>query len=238
MSPESSDVIHEPRPDLKEKYLLKLLPVIKHRGFSHLRIDDMTRHMDISKATFYKYFSSKEDVIEQVVAIVVVYFHQTSTLLEDPSLSYLQRFQHSFGQAVLIASYLSDAFVHDLKHVFPQLWERVKQAQQERQQHLQHFYEQGIAAEVFQPVNLVLATLQEELLLRSIMDPLFLMEHDLTLRALLYDYYELQKYQWLAPNVRTQVDDAPVKEYIDMMARKISLSMHLDGSPLHTRSPR
>lgn len=240
MNVESDDIAHGPRQDLKEKYLLRLLPVIKHRGFSHFRIDDMARYMDISKATFYKYFSSKEEVIEQVVEMVVAYFHQASSLLGEASSSYTQRFQHSFAQAVLIASYLSDAFVLDLKHVFPQLWERVKQAQQERQQHLQHFYEQGIAASVFQPVNLVLATLQEELVLRSIMDPVFLMEHDLTLRALLYDYYEMQKYLWLVPDVRIQVDDAPVKEYIDMMVRKISLSMHLDGGPdmFHGKGPR
>ena len=61
------------------------------------------------------------------------------------------------------------------------------------------------------------------------MDPVFLMEHDLPLRTLLYDYYELQKYQWLVPGVSQQLDDAPVKEYIDMMARKISLGMRSDG---------
>ncbi len=32
----------------------------------------------------------------------------------------------------------------------------------------------------------------------------------------------------LAPEVFKQVDDAPVKEYIDMMARKITLSMRSD----------
>jgi AcrR family transcriptional regulator len=229
MKAESSDTVQGPRQDLKEKYLVKLLPVIKHRGFSHLRIDDIARHMDISKATFYKYFSSKEEVIEQVVDMVIAYFQQASTKIREASSSYLLRFQHAFGQAVLIANYLSDAFVLDLKQVFPSLWERVKQAQQERQRQLQLFFEQGIAAGVFQQINPVLATLQDELLLRNIMDPMFLMEHDQTLRALLYDYYELQKYQWLAPDVRAQVDDAPVKEYIIMMAHKISLGMRLDG---------
>ena len=55
------------------------------------------------------------------------------------------------------------------------------------------------------------------------------MEHDQTLRALLYDYYDLQKYQWLAPEVRAQVDDGPVREFIEMMARKISLSMRSES---------
>ncbi|GCE16791.1 TetR/AcrR family transcriptional regulator [Dictyobacter kobayashii] len=231
MKADSGDTTPGPRQDLKEKYLLKLLPVIKQRGFSHLRIDDIARYMDISKATFYKYFASKEEVIEQVVDMVVAYFYQAFTLLEDDSSTYLQRFQHIFGQAVLIASYLSDAFVSDLKQVFPALWERVKQVQQERQRQIQKFYQQGVAAGVFQPINPILLMLQNEMLLGSIMDPIFLMEHDQTLRALLYDYYELQKYQWLAPEARMKIDDAPIKEYIDKMAQKISLGMRLDGGP-------
>jgi len=231
MKAESHNTSHGPRRDLQEKYLVKLLPVIKHRGFSQLRIDDIAQHMDISKATFYKYFSLKEEVIEQVVEMVIAYFHQASTQIEEVASSYIQRFQHAFGQAVFIASYLSDAFILDLKRVFPSLWERVKQAQQEHQQQRHRFYELGIAAGVFQSVNLVLATLQDELLLHSIMDPMFLMEHNLTLRTVLYDYYELQKYQWLAPDIRVLVDDAPIKEYLDIMVRKISLSMRLDGGP-------
>ena len=229
MEVENNDALSKRRQEVKRKYLAKLLPIIKHRGLSHMKIDDIVRSMDISKATFYKHFSSKEEVVEQVADMVVGYLQQATTLIGDESSPYLQRFQNAFAQSLLIASYLSDTFLLDLKQVFPTSWERVKQAQQERGRQLQRFYEQGIAAGVFQPISPVLAILQDELLLRSIMDPVFLMEHDLSLRTLLYDYYELQKYQWLVPGVSQQLDDAPVKEYIDMMARKISLGMRSDG---------
>jgi len=95
------------------------------------------------------------------------------------------------------------------------LWEHIKQAQQERLKKLKLFYEQGTAPGLSRPLSPALAILQDELLLHNIMDPVFLMEHDLTLRTLLYDYYELQKYQWLVPEVSGQIDDAPIKEYID-----------------------
>lgn len=229
MEVENNNTSSKRRQEVKRKYLAKLLPIIKHRGLSHMKIDDIVRSMDISKATFYKHFSSKEEVVEQVADMVVGYLQQATTLIGDESSPYLQRFQNAFAQSLLIASYLSDTFLLDLKQVFPTSWERVKQAQQERGRQLQRFYEQGIAAGVFQPISPMLAILQDELLLRSIMDPVFLMEHDLSLRTLLYDYYELQKYQWLVPGVSQQLDDAPVKEYIDMMARKISLGMRSDG---------
>ncbi|GAC1366905.1 MAG: TetR/AcrR family transcriptional regulator [Ktedonobacteraceae bacterium] len=236
MPAENSDALAGPRQDIKEKYLVKLLPVIKQRGLNRLRVEDIVRYMDISKATFYKYFSSKEEVIEQVVDMIVAYFQRASSVLGEESVSHLQRFQHAFEQAVFIASYLSEAFMLDLRQLFPPLWERINQAQQARQRQLQQFYEQGSASGVFQPLNPVLVTLQNELLLRRIMDPIFLMEQGLTLRALLNDYYELQKYQWLAPDIRTQLDDAPVKEYIDKMAHKISLGIRLNEEPASFKS--
>jgi len=213
---------------VRNKYLARLLPVIKQRGFSHLRIDDIVRSMDISKATFYKHFSSKEEIIELVVEMIIGYLKQMATQLEDEAAPYVQRFQHIFGQSLLLASYLSDTFLLDLRQVFPSLWERLKQAQQERQRYIQRFYEQGLAAAVFQPINPILVVLQDELMLGNIISPIFLVEHNLTLHTLLYDYYTLQKYQWLVPEARSQVDDTPVKDYIDMMARKISLRMHVD----------
>lgn len=225
MDVESGSSGEERRQELKNKYLLRLLPVIKHQGLSHLRIDDIVRFMGISKATFYKYFSSKEDVIEQAVEHAVAYLQEAVTLIGDESSSHLLRFQNAFAQSVLIASYISDIILLDLKQSFPLLWERVKQAQQEQQQQLQQFYKQGIEQGIFNPINPVLTVLQNELLLSNILDPVFLMEHNLTLKGVLYDYYEIQKYQWLPREVARHIDDTPVREYIDMIVRKISLGI-------------
>jgi hypothetical protein len=105
----------------------------------------------------------------------------------------------------------------------------VKQAQRDFQFQLQRCYEQGIAQGIFHPIKPVLAVLQNELFLRTIMDPVFLMEHDLTLRTLLYDYYELQKYQWLPPEFAEQMDDAPVRAFIDHVVHKFSQGLRSEG---------
>jgi AcrR family transcriptional regulator len=212
--------------ELKRKYLTRLLPVLQHQRLSHLRLDDIVRCMDISKATFYKYFSSKEDVVEQGVDMVVASLKQAITLVGDESSPFLLRFQQAFMQSMDIAHYLPEALLLDLKQFSPPLWERIKQAQREWQQQLQQFYEQGITQGFFHPIKPVLAVLQNELFLRNIMDPVFLMERDLTLRALLYDSYELQKYQWLLPEFAKQIDDAPVREFIDLVVDKFSLGIY------------
>ncbi|GHO97078.1 TetR family transcriptional regulator [Reticulibacter mediterranei] len=215
--------------ELKQKYLTRLLPVIQRQRLSHLRLDDIVRFMDISKATFYKYFSSKEDVIEQGVELVVTSLKQATALIGDESSSPLLRFQHAFMQSVDVACYLPEELLLDLKQLSPPLWERVKQARLEFQQQLQRFYEQGVTQGIFHPLKPMLAVLQSELFLRNIMDPVFLVEHDLTLRTLLYDYYELQKYQWLLPEFAEQIDDAPVRAFIDRIIHKFSQGMRSEG---------
>jgi AcrR family transcriptional regulator len=219
----------ERREELKQKYLTRLLPVIQHQRLSHLRLDDIVRFMDISKATFYKYFSSKEDVIEQGIEMVVTSLKRATALIGDESSPPLLRFQHAFMQSVDIACYLPEELLLDLKQLSPPLWERVKQARRAFQQQLQHFYEQGIVQGIFHPLNPMLAVLQHELFLRHIMDPVFLMEQDLTLRMLLYDYYEQLKFQWLLPEFAGQIDDAPVRAFIDRVIHKFSLGLRSEG---------
>jgi AcrR family transcriptional regulator len=220
-------LLSERQQELKNKYLIHLQPAIIRHGLSRLKIDDIVRFMGISKATFYKYFSSKEDVIRQGIDLTVSYFKQAEALILDESTSLLLRFQHTFTQSLIIASFLPDTFLLDLKQTYPALWERFKQAQQIWQQRLERFYKQGIEQDIFHPINPIIAVLQHDLLLRTMMDPSFLMEHDTTLKTLLYDYYESQKYQWLPSEMANQLDDMFVKEYIDKLVRSISLGMQI-----------
>ena len=159
---------------------------------------------------------------EQEVDLVVSYFRQATILIGDASSSYLLRFQDAFAQSLFIVSYLPEAFLLDLKQAYPSLWERIRQAQLERQEQLKQFYEQGIALGIFHPLQPALVVLQNELLLRMLIDPISPAEQNSTLNVLLWGCYELQKYQWLPPEVFAQVDDAPIKEFIEKMAGKIS----------------
>jgi|GEM_PF-422718 len=213
--------------DTQVKYLTKLLPLIQRRGFSQVRIEDIVHAMDISKATFYKSFTSKEDVIAHIVEMVIAYFQQTITVIDESTLSYEERFQRIFEQSVFIATYLTDVFLRDLQQTFPSLLERIKQAQRERQHHREAFFKAGIAAGIFQPIPHILVILQDEVLLHSLLDPIFLMEHDLTLRSALEAYYEIQKYQWCVAAVRERLDDTVVKAYIATMANKIALNLRM-----------
>ena len=57
----------------KTKYVLKLLHPLKTSGFQHIRMDDIAKYMDLSKATVYKYFPSRDEIFERLAEIFITY---------------------------------------------------------------------------------------------------------------------------------------------------------------------
>ncbi|MCX7569411.1 TetR/AcrR family transcriptional regulator [Tumebacillus sp. DT12] len=211
--------------ETKKKLVAKLLIPIKKNGISHLRTDDIARHMDLSKATLYKYFSSKDEIIELVVELYVMYFVEMNEALEEAADSYVRGFQMAFEKMVLHANYGSEAFWTDLRELYPELMQRVHDGIAVRNRRLRAFYQRGMEAGVFVSLNPDLLILQDELLFGKLVDPQFLMARNLTFRDALFDTYEMRK-RLLFPSERCGgIADDEMKEKLEYLALKIARSM-------------
>lgn len=212
------------RQETQQKYLYRLFPLIRRGGWSDLTIEDILKAMSISRATFYKYFTSKEDLLTRLIEEYLVYLEEAVAELRG-SEDYIVRFQQIFLQSLAVVGLASEDFLQDVRQTYPQIWERIRLAERRRNDYLSDFYRQGMGAGWFNQVNAQLLVLQEESFLRTIIAPRFLMEQDASLRQILLDYYELLKYEALRPENRPQVNDAAVIEGIEEFIQKLSLQM-------------
>ncbi len=73
-------------------YINKIKPVIRKTSFSQLKIDEIAKYMDISKATLYKRFSSKDEIIEAVVEDFMNYLLEGDADNQDESMSFCRTF--------------------------------------------------------------------------------------------------------------------------------------------------
>ncbi|MCC3373898.1 TetR/AcrR family transcriptional regulator [Cohnella sp. REN36] len=210
-------------PDCKRKLAAKLLHPIKSVGFQQLRMDDFAKHMDISKATLYKYFSSKDEIIEMLVQMFIdVVIEKDLSELPDDSVSYAVRFQQSFARSLHIANYGSDPFMNDLRDGYPAFFAVLNAAIGSRNERLRAFYEKGMDVGVFHRLNATLVILQDEAMFRELIDPSSLMKHHLTLSAALWDYYQIKKLQLFTPEAYAQVDDGFMSEKLAYLVQKIT----------------
>ncbi|WP_044645169.1 TetR/AcrR family transcriptional regulator [Paenibacillus terrae] len=207
--------------DTCSKLSVKLAPYVKKNGFQTLRMEEIAKIMDISRATLYKYFSTKEEVIEFVVNNFIEFINELVVDSLDTDQLYGTRFHQLFEQSILLAVYITDIFLKELEHIHPEKYDRLRGAMQLREQQLLEFYDEGMQKGVFNQVNGKLLILQDELL-RSMTDVKYLMLNNLTIHQVLYDYYQLKKIQLFKPEKIQAVDDAPMIPKIEYLAQKIS----------------
>lgn len=211
--------------ETKRKLLSKLIHPCKKDGCRTLRTDDIAKHMDISKATLYKYFSSKDEIIEGLVELITDYFRTQNEQLTDASLSRIERFQTAFEQMLLFANYVSDTLQNDLRETYPELLEKIRGVLRQRDELLRAFYEEGMKEGAFHPVNPTLLIVQDELVFQHIIDPKFLMEKNLTFRTALFDYYDGKVRQLFPSSLHDACREPAWCDRLDHLVRKVAGSM-------------
>lgn len=211
------------KPVSADQYLNKIKPVIRRTRFSQLKIDDIAKHMDISKVTLYKHFSSKDEIIEQVVEYGIQYLQQADTVVYDDSVSYIDRFQKTFLESLIGVIYLSDLFLLDLKEFYPRLFENISVAQQNRIKNLQSFFQSGMDKKIFNRMHAALSLVQDDATLRRIMEPTFSIQwYDLTLKQAVMEFYKMKQYQVISPEYLDTVDDSVIENEIIRILQTIS----------------
>jgi AcrR family transcriptional regulator len=203
------DEMSEKRKSTKNKLILKIFPYIQKQGFSLLKMDDAAKYMDISKATMYKYFASKDEIIECLVEQCVNYttkleFEEvpqklTSVQSSRPShedlMLYGESFNKAFKLSIKMAFYLSDVFLQDINIVYPNLSATLSQAVEQCQKRLIAYFDNGMELGVFHRMNSGILLIQLDVVLRRLLDSKLLMQHNMTLKQAMLDFYLAFKYQ-------------------------------------------
>jgi Transcriptional regulator len=212
--------------DPKRKLLKKLIKSVIRDGFQQLRMDDIAKHMDVSRATMYKHFSSKEDVISGVVSIIVDYIERLEVHSDNEEDAYFGVwFQQLFEQSVSLIEYITDAFIKDLQAAYPNLYNVLMTALQKREQQSLKFYRLGKERGIFNQINETFILLQDVLLLREITSVKYLLSNQITIQDVLHDYYQLKKIQLFKSDKLSLVDDSSMESVIGKLAEKFNRTL-------------
>lgn len=210
----------------RSKLLKKLISSVMKDGFQQLRMDDIAKHMDVSRATMYKHFSSKEEVIEGVVQVFVDYIEMLEERApEDDEASFGTWFQRLFGQTVSLVGTITDVFLKDLQTAYPDLYDQLKAALTKREQQTLEFYRDGKNKGIFNPINENFMLLQDDLLLREIINAKYLLYNQVSIRQVLHDYYQFKKMQLFKAEKLPMVDDSKIEPVIEHLVEKFNRTL-------------
>lgn len=168
----------------------RLMPFFSQNGFSNLTMDHLAIQLGISKATFYKYFESKESLISVIVDMKISEISQYRTIFENRDLPYKERFFSGLEIASRSMTDVSNIFLSDLKSEYPQMWRKIDAFKTEALESLIFFYQEGMSLNVFKEgINPSVLVLTDHLMLSSINDPALLRKYQISLKQFFTEYF-------------------------------------------------
>lgn len=175
----------------KDDLIIKIAVVVRQRGVNSLKIDDFTKYMDISKATFYKYFKDKNDVIN---SFVEKYIENSINFNECNSISLLNKDLYFiiFQKILYQFTVGSQIFLNDIKELYTDLWEKIQLSIFKRNENIVKIYQNSIEAKILENVNPHLLVLQDEVFFSQITQNNFLVTRNLTIQQAIEDYFYLR----------------------------------------------
>lgn len=103
------------------------------RGFVRVTADDLAAELGISKATLYKEFRSKEEILRAVVReFMAEAAGRVDTLIKDESMSFVDRLAALFSVLGSRISQLGPLFIRDIQKSAPSVWKEIQEFRRDK----------------------------------------------------------------------------------------------------------
>lgn len=116
-------------------------------------MQDLATRLKVSKRSLYENFSSKENLIDEMVDIILADMAKEEQEIYGSDAPVISKLEKLLTLHPYAAEMFNKNIYEDLRRLFPKQWEKVEASRAERQKHLQLLIEQGISEGIFRPVN-------------------------------------------------------------------------------------
>lgn len=207
----------------RQQLIYSILNQILKTGFADLKMEDFVKMVPASRATLYRYFSSRENIIKEVVKEYLKYIDRFKIPFNaNNEREWLQELESQLEEALILNSHLSPIFLQDLKTEFPVQYNLLYGKISDHNTDLIKFFKDGQKADVFNPSRPELWILQDRLMIPRISDPAYLLNHNLTIKEAINSYIVMKRNQIVKPQYLDQFDSSFTNSVIEKMKREIN----------------
>lgn len=179
-------------PLTKDIWTKELATLYLQNGLSKFTMDKIAQKLNISKATLYKYFSSKEEIIDAVVRYKIKEIIALEDLLGDDKIDFSERFFEIIKTASIMLAEISGQFLYDTKVKHPELFQKMDAFSDRALRSAEKFYQQGIKNGIIRDIDPKILALTDKMFIQAVSNPKFLKEHGISIKEA-FDSYFLMK---------------------------------------------
>ena len=179
-------------PFVKDAWVKKLATLYLQYGLGKFTMDIIAKKLNISKATLYKYFASKDEIIDAVIQYKIQEIISFENLLTDDNIDFSERFFEIIKKASIMLAEISGQFLHDTKIKHPELFLKLNTFQDRALNVAEKFYQQGIETGVLKNINPKILALTDKMFIQAVSNPRFLQEHGISIKEAFETYFQMK----------------------------------------------
>lgn len=190
--------------------------IIVH-GFAGIKVDELAKIMNVSRAKLYQYFGSKDGVIEAIVQRYLDYVAmiEVPTEMSTPG-EFVQAFPRVYTANIAYLGTTTAVFLRDLQQDYPRLYQQFMQAQRTYEQKVLRFYRDGQAVGFFNREMLPrLVVLQDQQVIPAMLTHEFVLRSDETVATLINRYFDHVIHEIVVPIYQQDVRQHQAPDQFD-----------------------
>ncbi len=152
-------------------------------GFSQSTVDEIASSLGISKATLYKYFSSKEQLLREIVfGLLRAIEAGVDAVIQDDRKDFVEKLREVFSFIGMKLSEIGGLLTLDIQRNAPEIWKEIDEFRKVKiLSKLKRIIQEGVESGVFRPdFNQDLLVLMYVTLIQNIMNPAILVQFSLS----------------------------------------------------------
>lgn len=179
-------------PKKKQGIIDGLVVFFRSNSLAESNMDQIAEGLNKSKATLYKYFKSKEEMVDAVIDYKVKMITGFVPILHNADIDYIERYSLSFDLLQTHIRDIGNDFLSDIKTMFPEVYQKVMLLVELAVHELSAYYMEGMKRGIFNRLNAKMLSQMDFIFFQTLTDPVYLKENDLTLSEAFRDFYDIR----------------------------------------------
>ena len=179
-------------PKKKQEIIDGLVVFFRSNSLADNNMDQIAEGLNKSKATLYKYFKSKEEMVDAVIDYKVKMITGFVPILHNADIDYIERYSLSFDLLQTHIRDIGNDFLSDIKTMFPSIYQKVMLLVELAVHELSDYYTEGMKRGIFNRLNAKMLSQMDFIFFQTLTDPVYLKENDLTLSEAFRDFYDIR----------------------------------------------
>jgi len=172
--------------------VIELIEYFKKNRLSEASMDDIALYLNKSKATIYKYFSSKEQIVEALIDYKIKEIAGFVFILRNDKIDFFERYKMSYDLLSLNIADISNELLIDLKNLYPEIYSKIEKLIDVAVSELKDYYEVGMKAGYFNELNSSILAQNDLMFFQLLTNPEFLIKQEITMEKAFSDFYKIR----------------------------------------------